>query len=59
MQGVSVSIDALDSPYANESPTTGFEQVSATERAQKILINGQLYILVGEQMYNLQGQRMK
>lgn len=59
MQGVSVSIDALDSPYANEAPATAFEQVSATESAQKILINGQLYILVGEQMYNLQGQRMK
>ena len=59
LQGVSVSIDALDSPYANESPATGVEQVSATESAQKILINGQLYILVGEEMYNLQGQRIQ
>lgn len=59
LQGVSVSIDALDSPYANESPTTGFDRVSATESAQKLLIGGQLFILVGEQLYNLQGQRIR
>lgn len=56
LQDVSVAIEALDSPYANESPATGLDHPSVSERAQKILVNGQLYIRIGERMYNLQGQ---
>ena len=37
----------------------GIETTSATVNAVKIIINGQLFILVDEQMFNLQGQRVK
>ena len=35
------------------------DNVDVVPVARKLLINGQLYLMVGEQMYNLQGQRVK
>ena len=43
-----------------EDAPSGVDEVETYEPAAiKILIDGQLYILVGEQMYNLQGKRVK
>ena len=57
-KGQSVTISALDSPYANES-SQGIDEVEIMPVARKVLMDGQLYIIVGEQMFNLQGQRIQ
>jgi endonuclease I len=41
------------------STTTAIGQTEVAPAATKILRNGQIYILVGEQMYNLTGQKIK
>ena len=56
---VPVVILALDSPYANEGQAEGMEIVGTSSAAKKLLKDGQLFIIVGEQMYNLQGKRVK
>ena len=38
---------------------TGFENAEASDKPMKVLINGQLYILRGEKMYNVNGQVVK
>jgi endonuclease I len=59
-KNVPVTIDLLESPYANESPATDVEYVLSNEPvAHKVLVNGQIYIVVDEQLFNLQGQRVK
>jgi len=61
-QDVSVTITALDSPYDNESPVidpTGLENAQTAPAARKIFINGQLFIQTENQLFNLQGQRIK
>ena len=57
-KGVPVTITALDSPYANENPQ-GIDDINASSVARKVLIDGQLYIVVEDQIFNLQGQRIK
>ena len=57
-KGQSVTISALDSPYANES-SQGIDEIEVAPVAHKVLMNGQLYIIVGEQMFNLQGQKIQ
>ena len=47
-----VSNGWVDAPLAISNPAT------AVQRA-KVLVNGQMYIVIDEQMYNLQGQRVK
>lgn len=39
--------------------TTGMDELNASETPVKVLINGQLYILRGEKMYNANGQLVK
>lgn len=56
---VPVALLALDSPYANEGKAEGIEIVGSSTTATKLLKDGQLFIIVGEQMYNLQGKRVK
>ena len=56
---IPVVILELDSPYANEGKTEGMEIVGTSPAAKKWLKDGQLFIIVGEQMYNLQGKRVK
>lgn len=38
---------------------TALDNIQATEKAQKVIINGQLLILYNERMYNVQGQTVK
>ena len=42
-----------------QTTTEVLVQESAREENHKVLIGGQLYIVVGEQLFNLQGQRIK
>ena len=59
---VSVTLSALDSPYANEEPEqgeTGIENATYEHMARKVLINGQLYIVVDGQMFDLMGSRVR
>ena len=59
---MSVTLSALDSPYANEEPEqeeTGIENATYEHMARKVLINGQLYIVVDEQMFDLMGSRVR
>ncbi len=58
-QAVPVTITALDSPYANESPVTDIDQLETAPTARKILVGGQIYMQVNNQLFNLQGQRVK
>ena len=61
-KGQSVTISVLDSPYANESPeeqSTGIEDIEIAGPARKMLINGQLYIIVEEQMFDIMGRKVK
>lgn len=61
-QNVSVTITALDSPYANESPVvdpTGIDNIGTAPVARKILLDGQLYIQVDEQLFTITGQKVQ
>lgn len=42
-----------------EGPTTAIDNISADSAAQKIFIDGQIYILRGEKVYTLQGQEVR
>ena len=42
--------------YSREVNPSGFEDVQVSEKATKVLINGQIYILRGDKMYTIQGQ---
>ena len=42
-----------------EQTTTGMDELNATENPVKMIINGQLFILRGEKMYNANGQLVK
>ncbi len=42
-----------------EQTTTGIDALNAAEAPVKVLINGQMYILRGEKMYNVNGQVVK
>ena len=41
------------------NPGTGFENIMAPEKATKVLINGQIFILRGDRIYTIQGQLVK
>ena len=63
--GEEIVLGALDSPYANENPTiipedpTDIENQPAKIIIRKVLIDGQLFIIIGENMYNVQGQKVQ
>ena len=43
----------------HENTTTGFENITAPEgQAIKAIVNGQLVIIRGGEMYNVQGQKL-
>ena len=60
-QGMSVTITALETPYAHEEQQ-GIERteyrVQSTEY-RKVIRDGQMYILVGEQLFTITGQRVQ
>ena len=67
-QSMTVNVSVLDSPYANEEP--GSDPAHDQEgqaiftpqvniNAQKVLIDGQLYIVVEDHMFNVMGQQIK
>ena len=61
-QAIPVTITALDSPYANESPAidpTDIHHLETAPTARKIFVGGQIYMQFGDQLFNLQGQRIK
>ena len=39
--------------------TTGFENIEASEKPMKLMINGNIYILRGEKMYDATGRMVK
>ena len=43
----------------NYQETTEVEMLDVDAPARKILVGGQIYILLGEQLFNIQGQRVK
>ena len=58
-KNVPVTITALDSPYANEDPQS-IDEISLSEpTARKIVVDGQLYIVVNEQIFDITGKRIK
>ena len=54
-----VRTDAQYVRPAKEGPTQAFQQQQTTEQATKILINGQIFILRNNQIYDLHGARLK
>ena len=59
---VSVTLSALDSPYANEEPEkddTAIGNTIVENSARKVLINGQLYIEVDGNMFDLVGREVR
>ena len=52
------TIVAVYSDYLISCSTTAVGQTEIAPAATKILRNGQIYILIGEQMYNLTGQKV-
>ena len=57
-QELTITLTALDSPYANEQPLPdGIESIGGERMtAKKMLVNGQLIILVDGKKYTLMGQ---
>ena len=45
--------------YFGSQVATGIDALNASEAPVKVLINGQLFILRGEKMYNVNGQLVK
>ena len=43
----------------NTNTATGMDAINASEKPMKMVIEGQLYILRGEKMYNANGQIVK
>ena len=54
--GSSVSYNRF---ITNYQETTEVEMLDVDASARKILVGGQIYILLGEQLFNIQGQRVK
>lgn len=54
--GTSYTYDRYITDYQD---TTEIDNLQSTIGNQKLLINGHLYILVGDQLFNIQGQRVK
>ena len=54
--GTSISYDRFIT--SSQAPTE-VEMVSVDAPARKILVGGKIYILLGEQLFNLQGQRVR
>lgn len=60
----SVTINAIGSgitysDYITSCETTGIEKQPTEQKVRKVLINGQLYIMVNEQLYTIMGQRVR
>ena len=55
-EGVTASYERFITDYQS---TTEIKNLKSTIKNQKLLIKDQLYILVGDQLFNLQGQRVK
>lgn len=47
------------SAYLTDTETTAIDYTSSRIEYRKLLINGQLYIVLGEQMYTITGQRVQ
>jgi hypothetical protein len=45
--------------YNGSQVATGIENAEANEAPRKVLINGELFILRGEKMYDAKGQLVK
>jgi hypothetical protein len=43
----------------NHNPSQGIENLQTEVNVQKILIDGQMYILRGEKIYSVQGQMVR
>ena len=61
---VSVTINATGSgvtysDYITSCEATGIEKQPTEQEVRKVLINGQLYIMVNEQLYTIMGQRVR
>ena len=54
-----VDDSVVEPELPEEGPTTAIDNISADSAAQKIFIDGQIYILRGEKVYTLQGQEVR
>jgi hypothetical protein len=52
-------VPSLTVEMPSQGGGTALDNIRATEKAQKVIINGQLLILYNERMYNVQGQTVK
>ena len=61
-KGLSVTLEYLDSPYANVTPTPqGFEETDEQPgiETRKVLMNGHLYIQTHDGIFTITGQRVQ
>ena len=55
--GIEVSNGLVSFQFMSES--TDITMPSVVDRPQKVISNGQLYIIIGDRTYNLQGQEIR
>ena len=54
-----IAIDLADAYFAACAPEEGIENVVLTEKAQKVVVDGVLYIVRDNKMYNVQGTQVR
>ena len=54
-----IAIDLADAYFAACAPEQGIENVVLTEKAQKVVVDGVLYIVRDNKMYNAQGTQVR
>ena len=54
-----IAIDLADAYFAACAPEEGIENVVLTEKAQKVVVDGVLYIVRDNKMFNLQGAQVR
>ena len=54
-----IAIDLADAYFAACAPEQGIENVVLTEKAQKVVVDGVLYIVRDNKMYNVQGTQVR
>ena len=54
-----IAIDLADAYFAACAPEEGIENVVLTEKAQKVVVDGVLYIVRDNKMYNAQGTQVR
>ena len=54
-----IAIDLAGTYFAACAPEEGIENITLTEKAQKVVVDGVLYIVRDNKMFNLQGAQVR